>query len=259
MTGVLTSRTNPRVKLLRAAFEGRRRLAENAVAIEGPHLIAEALRSSLPLLSVFVREDAQPILDELELPQGLEVLVLSRDAFDHAVVTENSQGVAALMVPHESSLPSGRDGLLIVLEAIQDPGNMGTLVRSAEAFGAAGVLAMPGTVDPWNQKAIRASAGSVFRVPVVACTQEMLRQLQTEGVRLIAAVARDGVAPEEATMSGGCAVMIGNEGAGLSEQLVRMADARITIPCPGAVESLNAAVAGSLLLYAASLQRAGGR
>lgn len=251
MDGTITSRANARVKILRAALEGRRKAGE-PVAIEGPHLIGEALRSGLALESVFVREDAVRLLDELGVDSSSRVTVLSGDVFASVSATESAQGVAALVVSPVATLPEKKDRLLLVLVGLQDPGNMGTLVRSAEAFGADAVVVTPGTVDAWNQKAMRASAGSVFRVPVVQMELEKLRAM---GVRLIAAVARDGGAPEDVDLGGDCGLMIGNEGAGLSEVQIAMADARVTIPCPGKVESLNAAVAGSLLLYAASRQR----
>ena len=107
----------------------------------------------------------------------------------------------------------------MIAAGLQDPGNLGTLVRSAEAFGATGVLTTPGTVSAWNQKALRASVGSVFRVPVVAVTASEMEGLKRRGVRLIAAVGADGVgvmAAQEMDFTAACAVMIGNEGAGLA-------------------------------------------
>jgi RNA methyltransferase, TrmH family len=158
----------------------------------------------------------------------------------------------------EDVVGSSGDLLILIAVGLQDPGNLGTLVRSAEAFGAAGVLATPGTVSAWNQKALRASVGSVFRVPVVAVAASELEGLKGRGVRLIGAVGADDsgvVAARETDFTVGCAVMIGNEGSGLGTEWLEMCDARVTIPCPGPVESLNAAVAGSLLLYEASRQR----
>ncbi len=254
MTVVVTSKTNPRVKQLRAAFEGRRKLAAGQIAIEGPHLIAEAQRSGMALETIFVREDARELLSQFGLAEE-SVVVLSREVFASAVATETSQGIAALSYPPAEKMPAVAGGLFLVLERIQDPGNLGTLVRSAEAFGAAAVLCLPGTADVWNQKALRASAGSVFRVPVIAVETDRIIVMQRAGMRLIAAVAREGDTPEEVDLRGACAVMIGNEGAGLSVELLALSDERVTIPCPGAVESLNAAVAGSLMLYAASVQR----
>jgi RNA methyltransferase, TrmH family len=262
---VVTSRGNARVKQLRAAFAGQARLSGGLVGIEGETLLGEALRSGMMLKTVCVRAGREL---PAGLPRGLEVVWLAEEVFASAVETQSPQGVAALMVPPVWKLEDVvRDGaLMLVAAGLQDPGNLGTLVRSAEAFGAAGVLTTPGTVSGWNQKAVRASAGSVFRVPVVGVTMAELAGLRGRGVRLLAAVAAglgDGEAgPVEASTAefrGSCAVMIGNEGAGLSAELVGMADTRVTIPCPGAVESLNAAVAGSLLLYEASRQRGLGR
>jgi len=192
------------------------------------------------------------------------LLVLAEEVFASTVDTQHPQGIAALLVPPvwkiESALPANDNAaLLLVAAGLQDPGNLGTLIRSAEAFGATAVLTTAGTVSEWNQKAVRASAGSVFRVPVVAITAEELIALKSRGVRLLAAVAPNADSGSESAADAGltnaCALMIGNEGAGLGEEWLALADARISIPTPGRVESLNAAVAGSLLLYEASRQR----
>jgi TrmH family RNA methyltransferase len=229
------------------------------VAIEGDHLLEEALRSGMVVKTVFVseRREAPKIV-----PRGVEVVRLTEEVFGSVVETQSPQGVAALIVPPVFSVEDvlGRDGVALILVAVglQDPGNLGTLVRSAEAFGATGVLTTPGTVGAWNQKALRASVGSVFRVPVVAVDASEIEGLKRRGVRLIAAVGVEDagvVAAPEMDFTAACALMIGNEGNGLAAEWMEMCDAQVTIPCPGAVESLNAAVAGSLLLYEASRQR----
>jgi TrmH family RNA methyltransferase len=260
---VISSRANVRVKQLRAAFAGQARLSSGMVAIEGDHLLEEALRSGMVLKTVFVSEGREvPTI----VPRGVEVLRLTQDVFGSVVETRAPQGVAALIVPPvfglEDVLGSGAATLILVAVGLQDPGNVGTLVRSAEAFGATGVLTTPGTVSAWNQKALRASVGSVFRVPVVGVGASELEEMKGREVRLIAAVGAESegvVTAQEMNFMGACAVMIGNEGAGLDAEWLEMSDARVTIPCPGDVESLNAAVAGSLLLYEASRQRAGTR
>jgi len=258
---LISSRTNTRVKQLRAAFDGNARLSGGLVAIEGDHLLAEAVRSGIVLKAVFVSERrAVPDI----VPRETEVLRLAGDVFQSAVETQSPQGIAALIAPPVYALEDALVGtpLILIATGLQDPGNMGTLVRSAEAFGATGVLTPPGTVSAWNQKALRASVGSVFRVPVVAVTVDDMAELKKRGVRLLAAV---GAADSETKPAQdvdfrlACAVMIGNEGAGLGTEWLRMADERVTVPCPGPVESLNAAVAGSLLLYEASQQRAAKR
>jgi RNA methyltransferase, TrmH family len=256
---VVSSRANARVKQLRAAFQGHARLSGGMVAIEGDHLLEEALRSGMVLKTVFVSERrAVPKV----VPRGVEVLRLTDEVFGSVVETQSPQGVAALMVPPVRTVTNLLEGtgpaLILIAVGLQDPGNMGTLVRSAEAFGANGVLTTSGTVSAWNQKALRASVGSVFRVPVVGVTAAEVAELKARGVRLIAAVGEDDsgvVAAQEMDFTAACAVMIGNEGSGLAAEWMEMCDARVTIPCPGPVESLNAAVAGSLLLYEASRQR----
>jgi TrmH family RNA methyltransferase len=229
------------------------------VAIEGDHLLEEALRSGMVLKTVFLSERREtPKI----VPRGVEVMRLTEEVFGSVVETQSPQGVAALLVPPvfsiEEVIGGARDLLILIAVGLQDPGNLGTLVRSVEAFGAAGVLTTPGTVSAWNQKALRASVGSVFRVPVVGVTASEIEGLRKRGVRLIAAVGADGVEAQEMDFTLGCAVMIGNEGSGLGAEWVEMSDARVTIPCPGPVESLNAGVAGSLLLYEASRQRNAG-
>jgi TrmH family RNA methyltransferase len=262
MTEAVTSRSNARVKQLRAAFNGQARLAGGLVAIEGEHLLEEAVKSQQALKTVFVSERREvPAF----VPRGIEVVRLANDVFQSCVETQTPQGVAALLVPRVSSveemLGPGLTGapLILIAVGLQDPGNLGTLIRSAEAFGATGVLTTLGTVSAWNQKALRASAGSVFRMPVTAATSEAMERLEQSGVQLIAALKENASEVDsselEDTLRGPVALLIGNEGAGLSEDWVRMADRPVTIPCPGFVESLNAAVAGSILLWEVSRRR----
>jgi RNA methyltransferase, TrmH family len=253
---LVSSRANTRVKQLRAAFQGRARLSGGLVAIEGDHLLEEALLSGMVLKTVFVSERREiPHM----VPHGVEVLRLTEDVFESVVETQSPQGVAALIVPPVHDLDDvlkSTAPLILVAAGLQDPGNLGTLVRSAEAFGASGVLTTPGTVSAWNQKALRASVGSVFRIPVVGVTPEEVANLKARGIRLMATVGgADATAAQNANFARSCALLVGNEGAGLGAEWMRMADERVTIPCPGPVESLNAAVAGSLLLYEASRQR----
>jgi TrmH family RNA methyltransferase len=262
MPEVVTSRTNARVKQLRAAFAGQSRLASGLIAIEGEHLLEEALKSGQALKTVFVSERRElPAF----IPRIVEVVRLANDVFQSCVETQTPQGIAALLVPPVSTVeqmlsPSLTGApLILIAVGLQDPGNLGTLIRSAEAFGATGVLTTLGTVSAWNQKALRASAGSVFRVPIAVATPETMERMEQAGVRLLAALKDDAREIDDAALAdalrGPCAVMIGNEGAGLSEDWVRMADERVTIPCPGWVESLNAAIAGSILLWEISRRR----
>jgi RNA methyltransferase, TrmH family len=265
---LVSSRTNPRVKQLRGAFAGQARLSGGMVAIEGEHLLYEATRSGMVLKTIFLSERA--MLPDWA-PRSVEMIELTDEVFASVVDTQTPQGIAALLVPplwtlddaFDAKGPGGVAPLLLIAAGLQDPGNLGTLIRSGEAFGATAILTTSGTVSGWNQKAMRASAGSVFRMPVVAVSEADVPTLKSRGVRLFAAVADTEKALGDETSSvanadltQACALMIGNEGKGLSEEWLGFADARITIPMPGCVESLNAAIAGSLLMYEASRQRA---
>ena len=255
---MITSRQNGRVRLLRAALAGNG--GDDVIAIESPHLLREALGSvAVETLAVFVREDRTALLDEV--PAHVEPLVLSREVFASVAATEQSQGVAALIRRPEMRFLPRAGQLLLLLDQVQDPGNVGTLVRSAEAFGAAAVLVTAGTADVWNGKALRASAGAAFRVPVVRWSEPLAASLRKLGARVLAAVAaEDDARPATAAaLTEGCVLAVGNEGRGVSAELLQMADARITLPMVGPTESLNAAVAGSILLYEAARQRSGTR
>lgn len=256
----ITSRTNARVKALRAAFSGDARNPGDLLGLEGTTLIVEAARSGLLFDTIFLREGSQSRVTDaaLEGVKAREWVTLTEQAFTSAVDTASPQGIAAtLVIPELDAFDFETPGVALVVESLQDPGNLGTLLRSAEAFGVGQIFVTQDTVNRWNPKAVRASAGSVFRVPVVraplASTKEFLRG---HGYKLLAAVvdAANATPLMESDLHAPCALLIGNEGAGLSAAALALADKRIHIPC--AVESLNAAIAGSTLMYEAMRQNA---
>ena len=259
-TLLITSKSNARVKALRASFSGEAARAGERLGVEGEHLIAEAIRSGLEIEGLFVREGSQSLLDRpaLAAVAACGCFTLSREVFAGAVETASPQGIAAVVrIPLLTLTRLAPEAVVLVVEALQDPGNLGTLLRSAEAFGVQQMYVTPETVNPWNPKVVRASAGSVFRVPLArAPLEEIGDQLQAQGARLYAAVAQPLGAASllETVFAPRTALLIGNEGAGLSAQALRLAHHRVCIPV--AVESLNAAVAGSTLLYEAMRQRA---
>ncbi|MFZ0661626.1 MAG: RNA methyltransferase [Acidobacteriaceae bacterium] len=256
---IVQSRQNARVKELRAAFARAVRTERGLLAIEGEHLLLEAMASGLELTSVFIETGREALLDRLGIPQGVEVLALSPEIFSSAVQTESPRGIAALVRPPTFALEqvfSGPRPLLLVAAGLQDPGNLGTLIRSAEAFAATGYITLPGTVSTDNQKALRASAGSIFRLPGITIREDHLFSvLKQKKIRALAAVAAGGEPLPRHDLTRPCALIIGNEGGGIDPELLRRANAHVTIPTPGPVESLNAAIAGSILLYEAACQR----
>jgi len=259
---IVQSKQNARLKELRRALTSPGRKAAGLVGIEGPHLLEEAMRAELQIRCVFADERMRPWVEGLELEFEVDVLILPSGILAGTLSTETPQPVAALVKPPEwnwadvLSVRAGSPALVVVLAGLQDPGNLGTIVRSAEAFGASGVVCLPGTVSPWNQKALRASAGSVFRVPIVDADEaEAICQMRKAGVRVLTTAVEGAQAANEADLRAPVALVIGNEGNGVPAALAADADGAVTIPCPGPVESLNAAVAAGVLLYEASKQR----
>lgn len=263
---IVNSKQNPRVKELRRALRHPGRQGRDLAGIEGPHLVEEALLGGCEIECIFAAQGAEHLLEPMPIPPGTEILLLPKDTLAAVLDTETPQPIAALIrLPDwtwQDLLRSaaGVAPLVLVLAGLQDPGNLGTILRSAKAFGATGIIALPGTVSAWNPKAVRASAGSVLRMPVlVADSQTALPQLRKAGLRIWATAAHGSCAADCANLAGPAALIIGNEGAGVPADLAAEADGYLTIPCPGVVESLNAAVAAGILLYEASRQRASQR
>ncbi len=259
-------RHNPLVKELRQAFAHAERTAEGDCAIEGTRIVEEAIRSGLRFRAVFFRE-SNPDRAERLLPQmgaNVETLLLPDSLFDGAVPSDTPQGVAALVRMKNHSVDDLLErlqvGPIIAVVGLQDPGNLGTILRSAEAFGSAGVVLGEGTVSPFNSKVVRASAGSLFRLPFVIAKSEggsraLATKLREFGVQLIATSSHKGLPLHQAQLTGPAAFFIGSEGAGLPRELAATMDETIAIPHNEQVESLNAGVAGSILLYEAARQR----
>src|SRR5216684_8297941 len=262
----IEGRHNALVKQLRWAFSRAERTEEGDCAIEGLRILEEAIRSGLRFRAVFFRESTQDRAERL-LPQigaHVETLLLPDKLFDSVVPSDSPQGVAALVRLKEFSIEDLIErlhvGPIMVLAGLQDPGNLGTILRSAEAFGSAGVVTGEGTVSPFNSKVIRASAGSVFRLPLVVAKsagglEEACSRFKAHGVRLIATSSHKGTSLDQAKLTGPVAVFVGNEGSGVPRDLISKMDETVVIPHTPQVESLNAGVAGSIVLYEAARQR----
>jgi len=262
----IEGRHNPLVKDVRQAFAHSERTSEGDCAIEGLRIVEEAIRSGLRFRAILFRESAHTLAERL-LPQigsHVETLLLPDRVFDGAVPSESPQGVAALVKLREFStadvLERLQVGPVIVVVGLQDPGNLGTLLRSAEAFGSSGVVLGEGTVSPINSKVIRASAGSIFRLPIIiekmaGALDDVAAKLRKQKVRLIATSSHKGTLIDQANLASSCAVFIGSEGSGLPRNLMAQVDELVAIPHTPQVESLNAGVAGSIVLYEAARQR----
>jgi RNA methyltransferase, TrmH family len=255
-------RHHAQVKELRQAFSRGELTSDGYCAIEGFRILEEAIRSGLRFRAVFFSESAAARAEKLlsQLGAQVETLLLPDKLFASAVPSDAPQGVAALarwsQLSLEEVLAKSKAGPLLAIAGVQDPGNLGTILRSAEAFGAGGVLLGQGTVSPFNPKVVRASAGSVFRLPVVrARLSDAFGLMKEHGLRLVATASHKGTPLDQAKLSGPLAIFVGSEGAGLSRDLIKEMDEVVAIPQAPQVESLNVGVATSIVLYEVMRQR----
>jgi len=258
----ISSAANPLVKDVRRAIARGGLTAEGWCVAETFHLLEEALRSECEVKVVLAAESVRSAAaGHVRGLAGVKVAVMPDSLFQSISGTETAQGVMALVKPPEWKLEQLFRGcpLVVVLDGLQDPGNAGAILRAAEAFGATGALFVKGTVSPYNPKTIRASAGSVFRVPSLAGMDASLARaaLQQKRVELYAGVPARAEAPVRALadvdFARPCGLVIGSEARGVGSVL-RAAALDISIPTVG-VESLNASVAAGILLYEARRQR----
>ena len=257
----VASRQNNAVKELRRAFHSGTPTDDGYSAVEGVHLLEEAIRSGLRLKTVFFSEAAADRAGKLlpQLAAQVETLLLPDDVFNSAVLTDSPQGVASLVKLRTFNLEEllrAEIPLLLGVAGVQDPGNLGTILRSAEAFGANGVLLGDRTVSPWNPKVIRGSSGSVFRLPVAKVEwATAIAALRAKDVRIWATASHRGQPLPEVDLSGPSVVIIGGEGGGVPREVLAKVDGTIAIPHSAKVESLNAGIAASIVMYEASRQR----
>jgi len=259
---MITSTANSRIRELVKLKKNPKARAERGVfLVEGPKMFREIPRALLR--EAYATESFLKSGEGRQaLSQGVAVETVSDPVFQYLSDTRSPQGILAvvslLRYTTADLLPS-EDGkaLIMILENLQDPGNLGTILRAAEAAGATGILLSRTSADIYNPKVTRSTMGSIFRVPFVYTDHlhEDMRWLQARGVKLYAAHLKGSADMYSETYTGPCAFLIGNESRGLTEETASVADQAVRIPMSGQVESLNAAVASAVLLYEAKRQR----
>jgi TrmH family RNA methyltransferase len=259
----IDSPTNSLLKVYRRALaKGTTR--EGWLAVEGPFLVEEALAAAPAVQphSLLIAESTRAKFAHLmeQLPAEAEAVHVPDRLFVQVAQTQNPQGIAALveLPPHNlDAILGGQNLLLLVACGVQDPGNLGTLMRSAAAFGASALFTLQETVSPFNPKVVRSSAGAIFRLPVLAglATNELLNRLRAARVRIIAADRHSPSPLHAADLRGSLAILVGKEASGLPPEIARAASQRLSIPIRKEVDSVNAATAGGIFLYEAARQR----
>ncbi|MBI2838652.1 MAG: RNA methyltransferase [Acidobacteria bacterium] len=242
---IIRSKANPAVKAISAYLAGQSR--EKWILVEGRKNVRDALAQRITPIRIVATPERAAELDE-----GLPLTVVSPEIYRGMKTVQTPEGLLGVFEVTASTPDDivGRPGAVLVLHGVQDPGNVGAVIRLAAAFGAAGVILGPGCATPYNPKVSRGSAGAVLRTPfcLVPETVAAIRMLR-ERRKVVAAVAHGGADPGSGALQGDPVVLVGGEGSGLPEELALMAHSTVTIPTTGAVESLNVAVAAGILLY----------
>lgn len=260
---VISSKDNRIIKDAASLSEKKKRDEKGLFIIEGPNLLREALDEGMNIQSVFVLSGSETpeileLVQEAEL-DGCQVYALGRDAFMRVARTDTPQGVIAVCVKKRFSDEEfyGEDGSnILVLDRIQDPGNMGTLLRTADAAGFSGVMLIKGSADPFAPKVVRAAAGSLFRMPIKTglSPEDAALQLKRHGKNPAAAAMDAPRAYYDEDLAENFALIVGNEGNGVSDELMELSR-HISIPMAGRTESLNAALAGGIIMFEALRQK----
>ena len=250
----VTSPSNPLFKTLRGLHDKKGRTKERAFILEGMRLVKDAVDSGA-VIRLFVASEsfARGNRDFLSMCDDRKLVLMPDALFRKTGDTDPPQGIIAVAeIPQRNERDIlSRVRRIIALENLQDPGNAGTIIRSADACGFDAVFFSKDSVDPYNPKAVRATMGSLFHLPVIICEDlfKTMEILKSRGVGIVSAEPRDAVPCWEAELSDHIAFVIGNEGNGISEHMLKLSDKKVMIPMSGRAESFNAAAAASILLY----------
>ncbi len=259
---VISSMSNAQVKnLTLLQKKAKEREDQGVYVIEGIKMFEEAREAKL-LKKAYVAESFYEEM-QVEHPNyfdDIEYEILTNHIFKEISETKTPQGIMGIVAMahyQPENILSHPDACLLLLEDIRDPGNLGTMIRTAEGAGVTGIILSDSSVDVYNPKVIRATMGSIYRVPFYQAKNfyELVAQVKTQGIEIYAAHLQGIPYDTDGSFQSRCAFLIGNEAKGLSEQATELADTLIKIPMAGKVESLNAAVAAAILMYEAARQR----
>jgi len=255
---VITSTQNPRIKhLLLLQQKSAQRKADGLFVVEGRREVEHCLSAGFTLRTAFVCDEIADA--SLSLPQGVEVVPVSRNVYERIAYRGGTEGVVAVVEVRNMSLRDltlSASPLVVVLESVEKPGNLGAVLRSADAAGADAVIVCDPLTDLYNPNLIRSAVGALFTVPCVACcTEECIAFFKAKGIRILTAQLQDSKLYYDTLMTGPTAIVMGTEATGLTDQWRKAADAHIRIPMLGRLDSLNVSVSAAILLFEAVRQR----
>ena len=249
----IQSKDNLLIKDVKKLKEKKHRKDSNMFLVEGFRFVEEALDSNFEVMQIFVsargESKYQDSLMKSKLQKNTKVYCISDSLFKGICDTDNPQGIIAT-VKNKPVEIKYNNGFYVLADKIQDPGNMGTIIRTAHAAGALGVIITKGTVDIYNEKTLRSTMGSIFKVPVIYDKDlSLVKELKEGGFKLITSSLDTDKNFYDVDLKEKSIISVGNEGNGISEEIYNLSDLKVKIPMPGGAESLNAAVAASIMMY----------
>jgi len=249
----IQSKDNPIILEIKKLKEKKFRILEKKFIVEGFRFVSEALQSEFQVPIVIVSENQKLRYEKFQieniLQNGTKVYYIKEQLFNIICSTETPQGIMAVVNNKQTQITMEK-GFYVLVDGIQDPGNLGTLIRTADASGALGVILRKGTVDVFNEKTLRSTMGSIFHLPIVEFEDlEELKKLMISGFRLIVSSLEGKNNFYDENLQGKIIIVVGNEGSGVSKEIQELADSKVKIPMPGKAESLNVAVAASIMMF----------
>lgn len=253
------SKENQLIKHVKKLKDRKYREEKGEFVVEGFRACMEALDSYFQVPLIFLSDNSTEKWMEFHMEsrvkENSKVYIMPENIFKNLCSTENPQGIAAVVKRKEIELKS-ENGFYVLADKIQDPGNMGTIIRSAHAAGALGVIVTKGTVDVYNDKTIRSTMGSIFHMPVTEDLDLMkVKKLKEKGFKLLVSSLEAKYNFYDVNLKDNMIISVGNEGSGICDEVMKLADVKVKIPMPGGAESLNAAVAASIMIFEAVRQR----
>ena len=247
---MLESKNNNLFKEIKKLKEKKHRIKSNKYLIEGLRFVEEAIKSKVSIDSIIFTESFKEKNPDLflKINENIKLIQMNETLLKQLCSTENPQGIVGVINMQNKELKSGE--LVVLVDKVQDPGNMGTIIRTAHAAGAAGIVMTKGTVDIYNDKTLRSTMGSIFYIPIVEDNSlDFVKSLKKEGYKLVVSSLQGKNNFFEENLQGKVMIAVGNEGNGVSDEVYDIADIKVKIPMPGEAESLNVAVATSIMIY----------
>ncbi|WP_300379291.1 RNA methyltransferase [Clostridium sp.] len=247
----IESKDNNLFKNIKKLKEKRYRIRENKFLLEGFRIVEEAIKAKVDLEYIVINIELQDKVENLEVyKENSKIIFLSKTLFIQLSDTENSQGIIAV-VKNKINDKNIEGNFFVICDKVQDPGNLGTIIRTSHAAGVEGIILTKGTADIYNEKTIRSTMGSIFYIPIYYDDENfsIIKDLKDKGVSLVATSLQGARNFFEEDLKGKIMIAVGNEGNGISEELFHLSDKKVKIPMPGEAESLNVAVATSIILF----------